>query len=41
MRKGIAMDTAPAALIELIKEHGRWQEKPVEEEADAPQAVSA
>jgi (E)-4-hydroxy-3-methylbut-2-enyl-diphosphate synthase len=41
VRKGIAMDTAPAALIELIKEHGRWQEKPVEEEADAPQAVSA
>jgi (E)-4-hydroxy-3-methylbut-2-enyl-diphosphate synthase len=32
VRRGIAMDTAPDALIELIKEHGRWQDPPVEEE---------
>ena len=39
VRKGIAMDTAPDQLIELIKEHGRWQDPPVEEEADATAAA--
>lgn len=32
VRKGIQMDTAPDALIDLIKEHGRWQDPPPAEE---------
>lgn len=39
VRKGISMDGAPDQLIELIKEHDRWQDPPVEEEADAAAAV--
>ncbi|KAH7624269.1 hypothetical protein Ndes2526B_g01534 [Nannochloris sp. 'desiccata'] len=40
VRKGISMDGAPDELIELIKEHGRWQDPPVEEEADADAAAA-
>ena len=32
VRRGIPMDGACDQLIELIKEHDRWQEKEVEEE---------
>lgn len=43
VRRGIDMDKAPGELIELIKEHGRWQDPPSEEETDvaASSAVAA
>ncbi|KAI3672986.1 hypothetical protein L6452_39091 [Arctium lappa] len=31
VKRGIAMENATDALIELIKEHGRWVDPPVEE----------
>lgn len=36
VRRGIQMETATDELIELIKEHGRWQDPPKEEEGDVP-----
>ncbi|KAG2452668.1 hypothetical protein HYH02_002901 [Chlamydomonas schloesseri] len=33
VRRGIPMESACDQLIELIKEHGRWVERPVEEES--------
>jgi (E)-4-hydroxy-3-methylbut-2-enyl-diphosphate synthase len=41
VRRAIDMDKAPAELIELIKEHGRWQEPPVEEEGAQEAAAAA
>jgi (E)-4-hydroxy-3-methylbut-2-enyl-diphosphate synthase len=41
VRKGIQMDTAPDALIDLIKEHGRWQDPPVEEGEQGAQVAAA
>ena len=38
---GIAMETAPDELIELIKENGRWQDKPEEEEDETAAAAPA
>lgn len=31
VKRGIAMEHATNALIDLIKEHGRWVDPPVEE----------
>lgn len=31
VKRGIAMEQATDALIDLIKEHGRWADPPVEE----------
>lgn len=41
VRRGIAMEGAPDELIELIKEHGRWQDPPVEEEDEGAAAGAA
>jgi len=40
VKKGIDMETAPDALIQLIKDHGRWVE-PEPQEQEAQEAVSA
>lgn len=40
VRRGIDMDGAPDELIELIKENGRWQDPPAEEEQES-EVVSA
>jgi (E)-4-hydroxy-3-methylbut-2-enyl-diphosphate synthase len=40
VRRAIDMDKAPAELIELIKEHGRWQDPDVEEEGAAAPAAA-
>jgi len=35
VKKGLPMAEGPAALVQLIKDHGRWVDKPVEEEVAA------
>jgi len=39
VKKGIPNELACDALVELIKEHGRWVEKGVEEEKPAEKEV--
>ena len=42
VRKGIAMETAPDELIQLIKDNGRWQDPPTDDEdSEAPVAVAS
>lgn len=43
VRRGIPMETACDQLVQLIKENGRWQEPPQEEEEAeaAKEAVAA
>lgn len=41
VRRAIDMDTAPDALIQLIKDYGRWQDPPTEEEDSAAAAAPA
>jgi (E)-4-hydroxy-3-methylbut-2-enyl-diphosphate synthase len=41
VRRGIDMDGAPDELIELIKENGRWQDPPAEEEEESEMVSAA